>query len=107
MGAAKTMAEVIRDADVYDIAEMDVETLVSDLTAAGFGLVADTKRDAAAAALLSVHDIWGSSGRSIVRMGELRDSATKILAGEWDRHIEWNHVDIARERIRAAARGEG
>lgn len=79
------------------------------LSVAGFGLLADAgaKRDAAAAGVRSILDIWGSVGRSIVRMGELRESEANILAGEWDRHLEWNLADIARERIRAAVRGEG
>lgn len=80
------------------------------LTAAGFGLVADAgaKRGAAAAGVRSILDIWGSVGRSVVRMGELRESETNILTGEWDKHIDWNLADIAKERARAAAvRGEG
>jgi hypothetical protein len=69
--------------------------------------LSEARREGAAAGLMSVHDIWGSVGRSIVRFGELRDSAEKILAGEWDRHIEWNIADIARARARAAATEAG
>ena len=74
------------------------------LSAAGFGPV----QEAAAAALRSVDDIWGSEGRSIVRLSELREASQKVLSGGWDNHIKWNMADIARERARAVAeRGEG
>ena len=74
------------------------------LTAAGFGPV----KEAAAAGLRSVQDIWGAGGRVTVRMSEIRDADQTILSGEWDNHIKWNMADIAKERARAAAvRGEG
>lgn len=79
------------------------------LSAAGFGLVADAKaegvRESAAAALCSVDDIWGSVGRSVVRLSELREAAEKVLSGEWDNHLNWNLTDINRRQARARAAG--
>lgn len=67
------------------------------LHAAGFGPV----REAAAAALHSVDDIWGAGGRSIVRLSEIRESAVNVLDGGWDNHIQWNMGDIMRRKLRA------
>jgi hypothetical protein len=68
------------------------------LAAEGYGPV----RDAGAAGIRSVCDIWGSEGRSIVRMGELMNADQKVLSGEWDDHIKWNMGDIRKERERRA-----
>lgn len=68
------------------------------LSAAGFGDV----REAAAAGVRSVYEIWVAGLRSTVRMGELTSADKTILSGEWDNHIKWNMADIAKERARAA-----
>jgi len=64
---------------------------------------AEAVRDAAAAGVRSIFDIWGAGGRRTVRMEELQNADAKILRGEWDNHIGWNIGDIAKERARAAA----
>ena len=75
------------------------EHVADALSAAGFGPV----REAAAAGVRSIYDIWGAGGRRTVRMGEIHDADKTILSGEWDNHIKWNMADIAKERARAAA----
>lgn len=79
------------------------EHQAEQLTAAGFGDV----REAAAAGLRSVYDIWGAGGRATVRMSEIHEADRTILEGEWDQHIKWNLADIAKERARAAALSGG
>ena len=75
------------------------------LSAAGFGLVADAKaeakRDAAAAGVRAVCDVWAAGGRATVRLSELSEIAKDITSGEWDQHIEWSLRDIDRERARS------
>ena len=73
------------------------EHVAAALSAAGFGPV----REAAAAGVRSVYEIWCAGGRATVRMGEIQKVDKTILSGEWDNHIKWNMADIARERARA------
>lgn len=66
----------------------------------------EARRDAAAAGLRAVCDVWGAGGRATVRLSELSEIAKDIPTGDWDRHIEWNLKDIDRERARAAVTGD-
>lgn len=82
-----------------ELNDRQVQEIAAALSAAGFGPVQET----AAAALRSVDDIWGSGGRSIVRLSELREASQKVLNGDWDNHLRWNLNGIAKERARAVA----